>query len=481
MLRRELDARGLKLVGTFVFEPLYTSRAAAADRCAAGRRTGALVAAVGGAPAVLIRLRRSSGTRPPGGAARRRAAGGRRVGRRSRGASTRSPGGRRGARARARACIRTRAPTSSSRTRSSGCSRHAGRRLAVPRHRPLRVRRTGPRRALSSATRTGSRTSTSRTSTASACGRVSADCTSGGGRPRARSARSAKGVVDFAALVARARRARLRRLGHGRAGPRAERRGDPAAHAVREPRAPGARWAWRERHVRLTAAQALVRYLARPVQRARRRAPARRARNLRDLRPRQRLRARPGARGGRRAARSPSTSRRTSRRWCTPRSATRARTNLLATLACTASIGPGATNLVTGAATATVNRLPVLLLPSDTFATRRQGPGAAGARAPARGGPDGQRRLRPVSRFFDRIARPEQLLDRAAGGDARAARPGRDRRGDAVAAPGRPGARRTTSRPRFFGRATWRVAAARPRPASSRRGRGAARAPSGRW
>ncbi|HZV74398.1 MAG TPA: thiamine pyrophosphate-binding protein, partial [Conexibacter sp.] len=46
----------------------------------------------------------------------------------------------------------------------------------------------------------------------------------------------------------------------------------------------------------------------------------------------------------------------------------------LATLACSASIGPGATNMVTGAATATVNRIPVLLLPSDTFATRLQGP-----------------------------------------------------------------------------------------------------------
>src|SRR5271166_85540 len=46
----------------------------------------------------------------------------------------------------------------------------------------------------------------------------------------------------------------------------------------------------------------------------------------------------------------------------------------LATLACTASIGPGATNMITGAATATINRLPVLLLPSDYYVTRRQGP-----------------------------------------------------------------------------------------------------------
>ena len=52
-----------------------------------------------------------------------------------------------------------------------------------------------------------------------------------------------------------------------------------------------------------------------------------------------------------------------------------AKANLrLATLACTSSIGPGATNMVTGAATATINRLPVLLLPSDYYATRHQGP-----------------------------------------------------------------------------------------------------------
>ena len=46
----------------------------------------------------------------------------------------------------------------------------------------------------------------------------------------------------------------------------------------------------------------------------------------------------------------------------------------LATIACTASIGPGSTNMVSGAATATINRLPVLLLPSDYYATRHQGP-----------------------------------------------------------------------------------------------------------
>jgi 3D-(3,5/4)-trihydroxycyclohexane-1,2-dione acylhydrolase (decyclizing) len=82
----------------------------------------------------------------------------------------------------------------------------------------------------------------------------------------------------------------------------------------------------------------------------------------------------------------------------------------LATLACTASIGPGATNLVTGAATATTNRLPVLLLPGDTFANRRQGPVLQQLEHPAYADWSVNECLRPVSRFFDRIARPEQLL-----------------------------------------------------------------------
>ena len=86
-------------------------------------------------------------------------------------------------------------------------------------------------------------------------------------------------------------------------------------------------------------------------------------------------------------------------------------TRRLATLACTASIGPGATNLVTGAATATINRLPVLLLPADTFATRRQGPVLQQLQHPASRDWTVNDCLRPVSRFFDRISRPEQLLD----------------------------------------------------------------------
>jgi 3D-(3,5/4)-trihydroxycyclohexane-1,2-dione acylhydrolase (decyclizing) len=83
--------------------------------------------------------------------------------------------------------------------------------------------------------------------------------------------------------------------------------------------------------------------------------------------------------------------------------------NRLQTLACTASIGPGATNMVTGAALATINRLPVLLLPGDIFATRVASPVLQELEAP--GGYDVSVNdvFRPVSTFFDRVWRPEQL------------------------------------------------------------------------
>ena len=87
--------------------------------------------------------------------------------------------------------------------------------------------------------------------------------------------------------------------------------------------------------------------------------------------------------------------------------------NRLATLACTTSIGPGATNLVTGAALATVNRLPVLLLPGDVFASRRPDPVLQQLEVPARGDVSVNDSLQPVSRYFDRIERPEQLIPAA--------------------------------------------------------------------
>jgi 3D-(3,5/4)-trihydroxycyclohexane-1,2-dione acylhydrolase (decyclizing) len=85
-------------------------------------------------------------------------------------------------------------------------------------------------------------------------------------------------------------------------------------------------------------------------------------------------------------------------------------TNRTATLACTSSIGPGATNMVTGAALATINHLPVLLLPSDYYATRHQGPVLQQLEHPISADVSVNDCFRPVSRFFDRISRPEQLL-----------------------------------------------------------------------
>src|SRR5215211_817021 len=81
-----------------------------------------------------------------------------------------------------------------------------------------------------------------------------------------------------------------------------------------------------------------------------------------------------------------------------------------AALAVTASIGPGALNMVTGAGVATVNRLPVLLLPGDTYATRRQGPVLQQLQHPVEADTSGNDAFRPLARFFDRITRPEQLL-----------------------------------------------------------------------
>src|SRR3954447_11530994 len=80
------------------------------------------------------------------------------------------------------------------------------------------------------------------------------------------------------------------------------------------------------------------------------------------------------------------------------------------TLAVTASIGPGATNMVTGAGLATINRLPVLLLPADTYATRHQGPVLQQLQHPSDADRTVNDVFRPISRFFDRITRPEQLL-----------------------------------------------------------------------
>ncbi len=82
----------------------------------------------------------------------------------------------------------------------------------------------------------------------------------------------------------------------------------------------------------------------------------------------------------------------------------------LRAFACTSSIGPGATNMVTGAALATVNRLPVLLLPSDYFASRAADPVLQQIEHGGEHDVSASDAFRPVSRFFDRISRPAQLL-----------------------------------------------------------------------
>jgi 3D-(3,5/4)-trihydroxycyclohexane-1,2-dione acylhydrolase (decyclizing) len=81
-----------------------------------------------------------------------------------------------------------------------------------------------------------------------------------------------------------------------------------------------------------------------------------------------------------------------------------------ATLAATSSVGPGAANMLTGAALATANRMPALLLPSDTFATRVADPVLQQIELPHDLGIQVTDAFRPLSRFFDRVQRPEQLF-----------------------------------------------------------------------
>ncbi len=87
--------------------------------------------------------------------------------------------------------------------------------------------------------------------------------------------------------------------------------------------------------------------------------------------------------------------------------------NRLSTYACTASVGPGSTNMVTGAALATINRLPVLLLPGDIFATRVANPVLQELEDPTSLDISVNDTFKPVSRFWDRINRPEQLISSA--------------------------------------------------------------------
>src|SRR3954453_21883364 len=89
--------------------------------------------------------------------------------------------------------------------------------------------------------------------------------------------------------------------------------------------------------------------------------------------------------------------------------------NRLGAFVRTSSIGRGATNMVTGAALGTVNRLPVLLLPGDVFASRAPDPVLQQLEVPGRGDVSVNDCFIPVSRYFDRIERPEQVIPAALG------------------------------------------------------------------
>src|SRR5947208_11818731 len=85
-------------------------------------------------------------------------------------------------------------------------------------------------------------------------------------------------------------------------------------------------------------------------------------------------------------------------------------TNRMRALVCTSSIGPGATNMVTGAAAATINRLPLLLLPGDIFARRKVAPVLQQLESVSSQDFSVNDCFKPVSRYWDRIQRPEQIL-----------------------------------------------------------------------
>ena len=140
--------------------------------------------------------------------------------------------------------------------------------------------------------------------------------------------------------------------------------------------------------------------------------------------------------------------------------------NRLQAIACTASIGPGSTNMVTGAALATINRLPVLLLPGDVFATRVASPVLQELEDPRSYDVSVNDAFRPVSRFFDRVNRPEQLPSALLARDAGADRPGRDRRGHPRPAAGRAGRGATTGRSSCSRSRVWHVARPVPEPAA---------------
>ena len=133
-------------------------------------------------------------------------------------------------------------------------------------------------------------------------------------------------------------------------------------------------------------------------------------------------------------------------------------------MACTTSIGPGATNMVTAAAVAHVNRLPVLLLPGDVFASRRPDPVLQQIEDFGDATVSANDCFRPVSRWFDRIMRPEQLLAALPPRHARA-----DRSRPSAARSRSPCARTCRPRPSTIPRASSRQRVWRPRAPGRRR------------
>ena len=144
--------------------------------------------------------------------------------------------------------------------------------------------------------------------------------------------------------------------------------------------------------------------------------------------------------------------------------------NRLRTLACTTSIGPGATNMITGAAGATINRLPVLLLPGDIFANRAPAPVLQQLESSRQPGRLGQRLLSPGLAVLGSHLPRRTVADRVAGSDARADLSRRHRRRRAVVA-----ARHADGSVRLSRRILCR--AGLDHPASARRCRGDRRAP----
>ena len=124
--------------------------------------------------------------------------------------------------------------------------------------------------------------------------------------------------------------------------------------------------------------------------------------------------------------------------------------------------------MLTGAALATINRLPVLLLPADTFADRSASPLLQELELPDAGDVTVNDAFRPVSKYFDRIWRPEQLPAALLSAMRVLDRPGRDRRGHPLLPAGRAGRGATTGRVDLFAKRVWHVARPLPERACSR-------------